>query len=299
MGPLKVATTSDQFFGLKSVKMQKPDFDTLFPDERERGETTLRQCQLVMLRMLKICDYLCAKHSVEYFLTGGTLLGAVRHQGFIPWDDDLDIGMTRDNYEKFLELVVPELPKDIFFQNSQTDPTYPTCGYVEARLRDKYSSYPKKNTPKERYHEGLLVDIFVYDKAFLPSNFFIILQNKFLTLFSSDQKRARVLKRMTKLTFLPFVYASSYISRFGMMKMGTYVLEKELQSLVKAKFEDMEAYIPSGWNSYLERQYKNFYQLPPVEQRKSNHTSGDLPDPFTPCEHQQVLFWKNKISNGK
>src|SRR5215218_6776773 len=96
------------------------DFDVLFSDVRESGETRLRQCQLVMLRMLKIFDYLCRKHAVEYFLVGGSLLGAVRHQGFIPWDDDLDVGMTRKNYEKFLKLAVPELPYDIFFQTPQT-----------------------------------------------------------------------------------------------------------------------------------------------------------------------------------
>src|SRR4051794_13117596 len=69
------------------------DFNQLFPDNRERGETRLRQSQLAMLRMLKIFDYLCTKHEITYFLTGGTLLGAVRHQGFIPWDDDVDVGM--------------------------------------------------------------------------------------------------------------------------------------------------------------------------------------------------------------
>src|SRR6266487_1024402 len=91
------------------------NFDYLFPDNREKGETPLRQCQLVMLRMLKIFDYLCAKHQIKYFLTGGSLIGAVRHQGFIPWDDDLDVGMTRGNYEKFIQRAVPELPYDIFF----------------------------------------------------------------------------------------------------------------------------------------------------------------------------------------
>ena len=81
------------------------EFENLFPDEREKGETRLRQCQLVMLRLLKIFDHLCTKHDIRYFLTGGTLLGAIRHKGFIPWDDDLDVGMTRVNYEKFVKLV--------------------------------------------------------------------------------------------------------------------------------------------------------------------------------------------------
>jgi len=116
------------------------DFDTLFPDMRENEQTLTKQCQAVMLRMLKIIDYLCAKHNVQYFLIGGSLLGAIRHKGFIPWDDDLDIGMTRDNYDRFVELAVPDLPRDIFFQTHITDPSYPGCDYVEARLRDKYSS---------------------------------------------------------------------------------------------------------------------------------------------------------------
>ncbi len=91
------------------------DFDKLFPDNRETGDTPLRQCQLVMLRMFKIFDYLCNKHNIKYFLTGGSLIGAVRHSGFIPWDDDLDVGMTRKNYELFVQKAVSELPQDIFF----------------------------------------------------------------------------------------------------------------------------------------------------------------------------------------
>src|SRR5919205_985557 len=136
------------------------DFDTLFPDEREKGETPLRQCQLVMLRMLKIMDYLCTKHNIKYFLTGGSLLGAIRHQGFIPWDDDLDVGMLRSEYEKFVALAVPELPNDIFFQTPETDPAYASARFVEARLRNKYSTYAvgEANKKAHRWHHGLTVD---------------------------------------------------------------------------------------------------------------------------------------------
>jgi lipopolysaccharide cholinephosphotransferase len=273
------------------------DFQTLFPDEREKGETPLRQCQLVMLRMLKIFDYLCIKYGIKYFLTGGSLLGAVRHQGFIPWDDDLDVGMTRDNYEKFIQYAVPELPKDIFFQNSQTDIYYPPTNPVEARLRDKYSRYNHTNRPNNKWHEGLQVDIFVYDRAFLPHNLLVISFNKVLMIFNDDQKRANVLKIISKLTPFNLVYASKYLKCWG--EQGTYITAREYSILTRTKFEDMEVYIPKAFDSYLGRQYGDYMQLPSIEKRISGHNVEG--DPFTPCEHTEILNWKDRelsIGNG-
>lgn len=151
------------------------NFDALFPDEREKGETRLKQCHLVMLRMLKILDYLCTKHKIDYFMAAGSLLGAIRHKGFIPWDDDMDIGMTRANYEKFVKYAVPELPYDVFFQNAETDAMYPPKHTIEAKLRDRYSSYSRNEALEKRYkwHNGIQVDILVFDRAFLPHNYFI------------------------------------------------------------------------------------------------------------------------------
>lgn len=272
------------------------DFDKLFPDEREKGETRLRQCQLVMLRMLKIFDYLCVTHNIQYFLTGGTLLGAVRHQGFIPWDDDLDIGMTRENFERFVKYAAPELPNDIFCQTTETDAFYPVCHYVEAKLKDKYSSYiiKEKNKHIKKWHTGLQVDIFVYDKAYLPHNFFLFLLNRSLRLFCRNNKqRTNILKFISKYSPFPLVYASAYIHKWKKIKFGTsYKKEKELSNVLRTKFEDAEVCIPAGWHNYLKRMYGNYMQLPPVEQQKGHH--GDLPDPFTPCNHSEILHWEQK-----
>ena len=276
------------------------NFDILFPDEREKGETPLRQSQLVMLRMLKIFDYLCNKHHIQYFLTGGTLLGAIRHNGFIPWDDDLDVGMTRDNYEKFLQLGVRELPNDIFFQNVQTDSFYPKYREAEAKLRDKYSKYTRREDLEKRYkwHNGIQVDIFVYDRAFLPHNYFIYLVNKtFFRHFReprSANKRATVLKWVSKYSPFPLVYASSYMYMREMVKTGQcYKTQKELRQVIKVKFEDMEASIPVGWKPYLKRMYGDYMQLPPVDKQKGHH-SLIPPDPFTPCDHSEVLHWRDR-----
>jgi lipopolysaccharide cholinephosphotransferase len=273
------------------------DFDSMYPDMRATTDNLRRQCQLVMLRMLKITNYLCEKHNIQYFLVGGSLLGAIRHSGFIPWDDDLDIGMTRENFEKFVKHAVPELPNDIFFQTDETDPGYPGCEYVESRLRDKYSTYrDAESGPVNNAHQGLQLDIFVYDRAFLPNNIFIILENYLLKIICrTNRERARVLKAIDKRFSGPLVYASSYLHRFGMWRFGAnYIRNHEVDLLVKMNFEDMEAYVPVGWRSCLERQYGDFMELPPVEKQIGHHTALHKADPFQPCDHKEILSWKER-----
>ena len=76
----------------------------------------------IELEMLKLVDKICQKHNLHYSLVGGSLLGAVRHKGFIPWDDDIDIAMKRKDYEKFLKIAQKELPKKYFVQYCETEP---------------------------------------------------------------------------------------------------------------------------------------------------------------------------------
>ena len=88
---------------MTSIEQTTRFFNEKFPDNRAEGTTTLKQAQRVMLRMLKIIDYICQQHDIQYWLEGGTLLGAIRDKGFISWDDDLDISMPRAAYIKFIE----------------------------------------------------------------------------------------------------------------------------------------------------------------------------------------------------
>lgn len=76
----------------------------------------IKEAHRRMLYLLQSFDTVCKKHDIDYWLDYGTLLGAIRHQGFIPWDTDTDVGMLRSDYALFLEKGVPELPQDIFFQ---------------------------------------------------------------------------------------------------------------------------------------------------------------------------------------
>ncbi|EXY98301.1 licD family protein, partial [Bacteroides fragilis str. 3998 T(B) 4] len=86
--------------------------------------TMLRKQQERMFEMLCVIDDICVKNEINYWLSGGTLLGAVRHGGFIPWDDDLDIQLMKDDYNKLLGLLKTELPEQYQLQTSKTDRNY-------------------------------------------------------------------------------------------------------------------------------------------------------------------------------
>ncbi|KTC97850.1 LicD family protein [Legionella erythra] len=128
----------------------------------------LRQAQLKMLDMLKIVDAICQQHELDYWLEGGTLLGAVRHQGFIPWDDDMDISMTRQSYEKFLRIAPSLLPKHVWLQTAETDKGYYNLA-VPLKIRDKDSRFIEwHERGDEPYQQGIFIDVFVYDH--MPAN---------------------------------------------------------------------------------------------------------------------------------
>ena len=98
----------------------------------------LRKVQIKQLTILKEIDRICKKHNIDYWLDGGTLLGAVRHRGFIPWDDDIDIAMKASDIKQFETIAQKELPTWLFLQNRQTDPY---CKEDITKIRDLNSLY--------------------------------------------------------------------------------------------------------------------------------------------------------------
>lgn len=114
-----------------------------------------------LLKILVEIDRICKKHNIRYFLAGGTLLGAVRHRGFIPWDDDLDIMMLREDHDRFLAVARQELPEQMFLQTPQTDPG---CHYLISKVRlsgTVFSSEFLQRFPE--LHKGIFVDVIAQD----------------------------------------------------------------------------------------------------------------------------------------
>ena len=142
--------------GLDLYTNMKLNTFSQFPDNRLTGETPLRQLQLIALRLLKIFDQICQDNNLSYWLDAGTLLGAVRHNGFIPWDDDLDVMMPYEDYIKFCNLPSSAFPEDVFLQTQQTDTDY-ICPWV--KLRDKFSHIDEAGGPYP-YSQAVFIDIF-------------------------------------------------------------------------------------------------------------------------------------------
>ncbi len=121
----------------------------------------LRKAQLKMVEILDAIDEICTKHDIKWWLCYGTMLGAVRHNGFIPWDDDCDIAMLREDYERFIEFAKKELPSNLHLQNREFEPKY-NKSITKIRMDGTklVSIEEKENEP---YHQGIFVDIFVWD----------------------------------------------------------------------------------------------------------------------------------------
>ena len=124
--------------------------------------TMLRKQQERMFEMLCVIDDICVKNEINYWLSGGTLLGAVRHGGFIPWDDDLDIQLMKDDYNKLLGLLKTELPEQYQLQTSKTDRNY-FARY--AKVRDVNSLLEDSDYTLGYKYKGIFIDIFSVEKA--------------------------------------------------------------------------------------------------------------------------------------
>jgi lipopolysaccharide cholinephosphotransferase len=237
----------------------------------------LREAQLIMLEMLVEFDTLCKKHGLVYWLDSGTLLGAVRHKGFIPWDDDIDLSMPLEDYIRFKNLVSKELSKDIFFQSKKSDKSFP-FDYIKLRS-NKASIVEFHEKDKEiAYHQGVFVDIFpmlsVANKPLVKYYYETVF--KFIRFFSSKNLHVtrsipsyplrklltRSLSTMHDNKHTQLIYGGE------MPDVSAWFDKKEIFPLKTLDFEGLSFPIPKNPDHYLNAIYTfDYRELPPKDQR--------------------------------
>ena len=266
---------------------------------------TLRKLQLAELELLKEVDRICRKNNIRYSLDGGTLLGAVRHDGFIPWDDDADVVLLRKEYYKFYEACKTDLNTDKFFlQEFRTDPYY-RWGFF--KLRYKNTAYIPEGQDGEKWDQSICIDIFVYDQV--PDNFFLRRVHLFMCycirkgLYSvlgkrnSDNLLLRLWYRMLNLVPRSFwIFCIENIAdicnqnRHELARHMTYPYREACRyglprecfdEYVDKDFEGHIFKIFKNYDLYLTRLYGDYMTLPPMEQRKTRPVSKIvLPENF-------------------
>lgn len=262
---------------------------------------TRKEVQQVSLDILKDVHEFCVENNIHYSLSGGTLLGAIRHNGFIPWDDDADIQMPRTGYEIFIKtykskkgykLLCPELTK-----NGETKVRLTKICDMEKTYIDQG---PYRFTPLEI---GVNIDIIPVDGA--PDNFDeakrhlkrLVMQLRFLNAWRtsnskwSDGLRYKKWEQRIKFFILKFIglflngnvlkkaldiqkeydYSSSnYFFAGPHYGMGEWQPKKNMESYILHKFEDTEFYVMSGYDDNLHSLYGDYMKLPPENKRVSH-----------------------------
>lgn len=241
--------------------------------------SNLRRTQLRMLDILKYISNICEENNLRYWLSSGTLLGAYRHQGFIPWDDDLDIEMPREDFKKLRKILLESDNKEFALQDYSTDPNY---YFSYAKIRDLNSRCEAQNDLENLWkYRGIWIDIFIlenYDVCWQKLAFYTYTYGRRFICSSNNL----LLKLIAKMRFGINYYFIFPLLRLLALKfsshkqlnntLGTeYPLPRQLKyiyPLKKIKFEDGEFYAPNDTEGILKDHFVfDYHKLPPVESR--------------------------------
>lgn len=262
-------------------------------DEKKRIELEkLKKVGLDILKeFIRVCDLL----DLKYYLAYGTLIGAVRHEGYIPWDDDVDVYMPRPDYEIFMKEAKKYLKDNYFVQNNDTDHEYLLRF---AKLRDSNTTFIEEEYKKYTINHGIFIDIFPLDGYVKGKDFLLdmrIKQKAFeeldnevkfknsLSTFNMKviQKIGPILNKKINLEKTMNSYEdrakkfsykdSDYVAE---MVGSIYIvpMKKEVFGEGKLmKFEDIYARVPDDYDTCLKLLYGDYMKLPPKEQREPHH----------------------------
>ena len=279
-------------------------------------QLTLKELQQFSLEILKDVAGFCESNGIRYSLGYGTLLGAVRHKGFIPWDDDVDIMMPREDYERFRTIYKSERYSFIDSHNT------PDCYVAFGRVCDTKRTIASSSIPWVRRDVGVWIDIFpidrvpddketfdrIYDALFLLMKFNVGIRKvhtisssrfsirKRLKIWTLKRTHPRLIKRdpadivkdMNTLISLVSPTDSHHWSQLTCPEAGAneFFEDDEINEYVKLEFEDCEFFVWKGYDKILRDSYGDFMQLPPKNKRK-------------PLQNYITFYWKDLNSSNR
>ncbi len=273
----------------------------------------MNELQRREFEMLKLFLDICRQEQLQYYLVCGSALGAVKYQGFIPWDDDIDVALPREDYEKFIASAQQYLPDWCFLQNYHTEPEFCDVG---SKLRDSRTTYIEQYAETLHINHGVFIDVFPLD-AFqkTPANlkiwqkkrrrFDIIrqLRHHYRRIFST--RVFRILDTYYYVMFRLFhAYADTpkyiaeyeqYIRSFAMAESDTLCNHGNSRFLsefspkddygkgITATFEGLSVTLPEQYDAYLTQKYGKWRDDLPIEEQKGHHHTFvcDLDKPYT------------------
>lgn len=255
---------------------------------------TLRKVQLKELEILLEVKRICDKHQIRYQLYGGTLLGAIRHKGFIPWDDDIDITMLREDYERFLAVAPGEIREGYYVESARSNPDYV---YSFCKVKANGTTYIEQCTSHLDIHPGIWIDIFPLDN--IPEIDYEVLDRRDLRIrrwqTAVDYNAGVItLNKPTSALYFKLLgilnrhklmhkkecvmqeanspngkYVVDYYSLYGYRKaifpMSTYT------DLIDVEFEGHMFPVVRDYHGVLTQTFGDYMQLPPEEKRVSEH----------------------------
>ena len=259
---------------LKHEKKNKKYMEYVFVKNEMCG-MSLKESQARLLEMGKTIHKILEANNIPYMITFGTLLGAVRHKGFIPWDDDFDIFLFGNTYGKALEVLKEELPNDMFLENEESEPLY---FHSWAHVKDLNTVAICDQFPQDNiyYHHGLSIDLYV---AFEMNESEIDLWRLQENLKYQQRKQKSGLLTQSELDIIRKNINDDILieknkakdsadkKAYGMVLNERIMYPEEIFPLKKYKFEDTEFYGPNDFDSLLIRFYGDYMSLPKEENR--------------------------------